>query len=145
MANRDVVDRQQAVAFFHPRAFVSGASSGIGRAIAIALGAAGARVALCARRRDRLEAVAKTIADAGGEAWVETADFLHVNEIDAAIRGAADRWDGRLDILVNAAGVGRQARLMDGDTADWREMLEVNVLARSLAVARRALPASAAA
>ncbi|MCP5540074.1 MAG: SDR family NAD(P)-dependent oxidoreductase [Akkermansiaceae bacterium] len=114
-------------------AFVSGASSGIGRAIAIALGAAGARVALCARRRDRLEAVAKTIADAGGEAWVETADFLHVNEIDAAIRGAADRWDGRLDILVNAAGVGRQARLMDGDTADWREMLEVNVLALAVA------------
>ncbi len=116
-------------------ALVTGASSGIGRAIALAMGAAGVRVAVCARRRDRLEAVAETIREAGGEAWVETADFFQVNEIDAAVRGAADHWGGRLDILVNSAGIGRQAKLMDGDTGDWREMMDLNVLA--LAVASR--------
>ena len=114
-------------------AFVTGASSGIGRAIAVALGQAGAKVALCARRRDRLEAVAEVIESAGGEAWVETADLFQVNEIDAAVRGAADHWGGRLDILVNSAGIGRQAKLMDGDTQDWREMLDLNVMALAVA------------
>ena len=116
-------------------ALVTGASSGIGRAIALALGEAGVRVTVCARRRDRLEAVAASIRGAGGEAQVETADFFQVNEIDAAVRGAADHWGGGLDILINSAGIGRQAKLMDGDTQDWREMMDLNVLA--LAVASR--------
>ncbi len=116
-------------------ALVTGASSGIGRAIAIALGREGVRVALCARRRERLEEVAEIIGSAGGESWIEVADFFQVNEIDAAVRGAAGHWGGRLDILINSAGVGRQAKLMDGDTGDWREMLDLNVLA--LAVASR--------
>lgn len=116
-------------------ALVTGASSGIGRAIALALGKAGVRVTLCARRRDRLEAVAAVLRDSGAEAHVETADFFQVNEIDSAVRGAADHWGGRLDILINSAGIARQARLMDGDTQDWREMMQVNVLA--LAVASR--------
>ena len=115
-------------------AFVSGASSGIGRAIARALAAEGVRVTLCARRRDRLEAVAEEIREAGGEAHVETADFFQVNEIDNAIRGAADHWGG-LDILINSAGTAKQAMLMDGDTQDWREMMDLNVL--GLAVACR--------
>ncbi|MCB1231764.1 MAG: SDR family NAD(P)-dependent oxidoreductase [Verrucomicrobiae bacterium] len=116
-------------------ALVTGASSGIGRAIAKALGNEGVKVALCARRRDRLEEVAEAIRNAGGEAWIEAADFFQVNEIDAAVRGAADHWGGQLDILINAAGIGRQAKLVDGDTQDWREMLDLNVLA--LAVATR--------
>jgi NADP-dependent 3-hydroxy acid dehydrogenase YdfG len=115
-------------------AFVSGASSGIGRAIARALTAEGVRVTLCARRRDRLEEVAESIRAGGGEAQIESADFFQVNEIDSAIRGAADHWGG-LDILINSAGIARQAMLMDGDTNDWREMLNLNVLA--LAVASR--------
>ncbi|MCB1090792.1 MAG: SDR family NAD(P)-dependent oxidoreductase [Verrucomicrobiae bacterium] len=114
-------------------AVVTGASSGIGRAIAIALGAAGVGVTLCARRRDRLESVAEAIRAKGGSAHVETADFFQVNEIDAAVRGAADHWGGRLDILVNSAGIARQASLIDGDTQDWREMFQVNVLALSVA------------
>lgn len=116
-------------------ALVTGASSGIGRAIAIALGQEGVRVALCARRRKRLEEVAAKIEQSGGEAWIETADFFQVNEIDAAVRGAADHWGGSLDILINSAGIARQSKLSDGDTQDWREMLDVNVL--GLAVASR--------
>lgn len=115
-------------------AFVSGASSGIGRAIARALGAEGSRVTVCARRKERLEEVAEDIRQAGGDAHIEQADFFQVNEIDSAVRGAVDHWKG-LDILINAAGIGRQAMLTDGDTGDWREMLELNVLA--LAVASR--------
>lgn len=116
-------------------ALVTGASSGIGRAIACALGAVGVKVALCARRRDRLEEVADSIRESGGDSWIETADFFQVNEIDSAVRGAADHWGGTLDILINSAGIGRQAMLKDGDTQDWKEMLDVNVL--GLAVASR--------
>ncbi len=115
-------------------AVVTGASSGIGRAIALALAAEGARVTLCARRREVLETIANEARALGGEAQVLTADFQHVNEIDSAIEGAADHWSG-LDILINCAGIARQAMLRDGDTQDWRDMLEVNVL--GLAVASR--------
>jgi len=113
-------------------AFISGASSGIGRAIARTLAAEGVRVTLCARRRERLEAVKKEIEEAGGRAQIETANFLEVNEIDSAIRGSADHWSG-LDILINSAGTARQAMLMDGDTGHWKEMLDLNVLALAVA------------
>lgn len=116
-------------------AFVSGGSSGIGRAIALALGERGARVTICARRVDRLDEVADEIRAAGGEAQVVTADFAHTTAIEEAVGFAADHWGGQLDILVNAAGVALQASLSEGATEDWRAMLDINVLA--LAVTTR--------
>ncbi|NNE91486.1 MAG: SDR family NAD(P)-dependent oxidoreductase [Verrucomicrobiales bacterium] len=117
-------------------AFVTGASSGIGRAIATALGRQGVQVVLCARRLERLEAVAESIQKAGGpEAAIVTADFFDVVEIECAIAEGAGQAGGKLDILINSAGIGRQAKLVDGNTQDWREMLNLNVLA--LAVATR--------
>ncbi|MEM7013709.1 MAG: SDR family NAD(P)-dependent oxidoreductase [Verrucomicrobiota bacterium] len=114
-------------------AFVTGASSGIGRAIALALAANGVQVSLVARREDRLQEVS---AAAGGDSQTQvlTADFRDEAQIVAAVDSAADHWGG-LDILINSAGVALQASLVDGDTDVWREMLEVNVL--GLAVASR--------
>ena len=116
-------------------AFVSGGSSGIGRAIALALGGRGVRVTICARRGERLDEVAEEVRVAGGEAQVVTADFSHPAAIEEAIGSAADHWGGQLHIVVNAAGVALQASLTEGATEDWRSMLDINVLA--LAVATR--------
>lgn len=116
-------------------AFVSGGSSGIGRQIALRLGAAGVRVTVCARRLERLEETAKAIREAGGEANVVAADFSDSLAIEEAVATAAEHWGGQLDISINAAGVARQAGLVDGATEDWQAMLAINVLA--LAVATR--------
>tara|TARA_R110002096_G_scaffold215310_15_gene403184 strand:- start:4445 stop:5179 length:735 start_codon:yes stop_codon:yes gene_type:complete len=111
-------------------AIVTGASSGIGRAIARALGDAGVSLTLTARRADRLEAIAGEMESA----QAVQADFRDEEQIRAAIKSAAHHW-GRLDILINSAGLAKQAKLTDGDSEDWREMLDVNVL--GLAIANR--------
>jgi len=113
-------------------ALVTGASSGIGRAIALALAERGARLLLTARRRERLDALAQEIISAGGEAEAAAADLRDEASLQAAFEAAVRRFGG-LDILINNAGLGRLASLHDGDTEDWREMLEVNVLGLSIA------------
>lgn len=119
------------------RAFITGASSGIGRAIALALAEEGARLALCARRSDRLEEVADVVREGGGEAEVVATDLFEEEQIVSSVANAASKWDG-LDILVNSAGIARQASLVDGETSDWREMMQVNILALAI-VSREAL------
>lgn len=119
-------------------AFVSGGSSGIGREIAIQLGAVGANVTVCARRVERLNDAADAVREAGGKAQVVSADFSNPTAIEEAVAFAADHWGGRLDIVINAAGVAKQAGLSDGATEDWRAMLEINVLALAV-VTREAL------
>src|SRR5262245_57214800 len=80
---------------------VTGASSGIGRATALAFAAAGARVALVARRRHALEEVARL---AGGETAVLPADVTRRTDVRAAFDGARARF-GRVDVVVNNAGI----------------------------------------
>ncbi|WP_084955644.1 SDR family oxidoreductase [Thermoactinospora rubra] len=99
-------------------AVVTGASSGIGAAVARELAARGARVALLARRRDRLEALREEL---GG-----TAVAADVTD-EAAVAAAADEI-GPVDIVVNAAGVLVPGFLEGGDTAAWRRQVEVNLL-----------------
>jgi NADP-dependent 3-hydroxy acid dehydrogenase YdfG len=106
---------------------VTGASSGIGEATALALARAGARVAVAARRRDRLEAVAKRIRDVGGEALVVEADFGIEAEAQRAVH-ETEKAFGRLDILVNNAGVMYLEPVIEADLARWRRMFEINVL-----------------
>ncbi|HVP28330.1 MAG TPA: SDR family oxidoreductase [Myxococcota bacterium] len=109
-------------------AIVTGASSGIGRAIAERLGVAGAHVYLAGRTRDAMEASAKAIAEAGGKAAVVAMDVRDV----AALRALVDRAvreTGRLDVMVNNAGLSFPASIVDGDPEEWRQMLETNVLA----------------
>lgn len=109
-------------------ALVTGASSGIGRAVARRLAASGLRVALCARREERLRELARELEDTGAEVLVRGADLRQGEAILGLFGALRERWGG-VDVLVNNAGLGRAASLIGGDTEDWREMLEVNVLA----------------
>lgn len=113
-------------------AIVTGASSGIGRAIAVSLAAQGARVTLAARRGDRLELVKQQIKSRGGDALVVVTDLRDEQAILRLFEISQQHFH-RLDILINSAGVGRMASLHNGDAADWREMWEVNVLGLTIA------------
>lgn len=117
-------------------ALVTGASSGIGEATALALAAEGATVALAARRGDRLRALAERISDARAVA-------LQADITDAeAARGLVARTVselGRLDILVNNAGVMLLGPAVDAPVDEWERMVELNVQAL-LWVAHAALP-----
>jgi NADP-dependent 3-hydroxy acid dehydrogenase YdfG len=108
-------------------ALVTGASSGIGEATAIALAEAGAKVAIAARRRDRLQALADRLAPLGGEPLVLEADLLD-EHIAQQIVADTERHFGRLDILVNNAGVMYLEPVAEADLGRWRRMLELNVL-----------------
>jgi NADP-dependent 3-hydroxy acid dehydrogenase YdfG len=119
-------------------ALVSGASSGFGEAIALSLAAAGAKVAISARREDRLQALKKTIEDKGGEAVTIVADFSKEAEAFDAVR-QAEKAFGKLDILINNAGVMYLEPLADADLGRWRHMFELNVLGL-IAASQAALP-----
>jgi clavulanate-9-aldehyde reducatase len=106
---------------------VTGASSGIGEATALALARAGAAVALAARRKDRLEEIAKRISDAGGRALPVEADVTD-EEQARRLMETAQRELGGLSILVNNAGLMLLGPFEGADPADWRRMVEVNLL-----------------
>lgn len=109
-------------------ALVTGASSGIGRAIAERLGKAGAHVFLAGRTLAAMEESKKIIEEAGGQATAVIADVRDV----AQVRGLVDTAvhdTGRLDIMVNNAGVSFPAPILEGDPEEWRTMLETNILA----------------
>jgi NADP-dependent 3-hydroxy acid dehydrogenase YdfG len=108
-------------------ALVTGATSGIGEATALALAAEGARVAIAARRVQRLNDLAERIRQAGGEALpIETnvADEAQASEMVGRIL----RDSGRLDMLLNVAGVGVAAPFQNTTTAEYRQMVDVNIL-----------------
>lgn len=104
---------------------VTGASSGIGRATALAFARAGARVAMGARREERLREVAGEIERIGGEAlWLRT-DVVRREDVERLVQATLERW-GQVDVLVNNAGFGHYARVEDIDEADMRALLDVN-------------------
>ena len=109
-------------------AIVTGASSGIGRAIAETLGGAGAHVYLSGRTHSAMDASAKRITEAGGTVTIAAIDVRNVQAVRDLVDQAA-RDTGRLDIMVNNAGVSFPASILDGDPEEWRTMLETNVLA----------------
>ncbi|QGS34535.1 SDR family NAD(P)-dependent oxidoreductase [Corynebacterium xerosis] len=123
-----------------PVAVVTGASSGIGAATAVALGAAGYEVVLGARRVDKLTDVAHRIGDAGGSARVVELDVTDQDTVDALAAAVA-----QCDVLVNNAGGALGMESVEGAVEDkWRWMYEVNVLG-TLRVTRALLPALKAA
>ncbi|MBZ9755465.1 SDR family NAD(P)-dependent oxidoreductase [Mesorhizobium sp. ESP6-5] len=119
-------------------ALVTGASSGIGEATAAALAAAGARVAVAARRVDRLEALAARIEKIGGTALRFEADVTSNDDVAAMVGKVVAEW-GRLDILVNNAGVMLLSPAAEATLDDWRHMVELNLLAL-MGVTKAALP-----
>ncbi len=108
-------------------AIITGASSGIGEATAIALAAEGAIVAIAARRSDRLEALAKRIQATGGKALPIVTDITDETQANNLINKTNAEL-GRVDILVNNAGVALTGNIDGGNTSDWRRMFDVNVL-----------------
>ncbi|MFF8728268.1 SDR family oxidoreductase [Streptomyces sp. NPDC015171] len=107
-------------------AVVTGAASGIGEAVALHLAAEGARVALLARRTDRLDALAEKIAAGGGRALAVAADVTD----DASVQAARDRIHqafGPVDLVVNNAGVMLPNPVEEGRLDEWQRMLDTNV------------------
>lgn len=119
-------------------ALVTGASSGIGQAAARALAARGAKVALVARRADRLAELAGEIADSGGTALPIEADVSDREQASAGVGRAVDEL-GRLDVVVNNAGVMLLGPVVDAPVEEWEQMVEVNLLGL-LYTAHAALP-----
>ncbi|GGF34546.1 oxidoreductase [Marmoricola endophyticus] len=107
-------------------AMATGASSGIGEAVARALAAEGAHVALCARRRDKLEDLARQIRSDGGSASVHEVDVADAESVRRAVETLTTER-GSVDVLVNNAGIGTMAPAAEADLADWHTMVEVNV------------------
>jgi NADP-dependent 3-hydroxy acid dehydrogenase YdfG len=119
-------------------ALVTGASSGIGEATARHLAALGADVALVARRRDRIEALAKELENDGRRALVVEADVTDRAQAEDAVRRTVDEL-GSLDILINNAGVMLLGPMEQAPVEEWEQMVHVNVLGL-LYCAKAALP-----
>jgi NADP-dependent 3-hydroxy acid dehydrogenase YdfG len=107
-------------------ALVTGASSGIGEATALALAARGAAVSLVARRLERLEALVGRINDGGGKALSIPADVSKHNEATGAVEQTVSEL-GRLDMLVNNAGVMLLGPAVDAPVEEWQRMINVNL------------------
>jgi len=108
-------------------ALVTGASRGIGKAIALALAAVGAKVAVnYARSAEAAEAVVKEIADMGGEAIALQSDVSKADEVDAMVAAVMDKW-GQVDVLVNNAGITRDTLLLRMKPEDWQAVIDLNL------------------
>ncbi|MET0425437.1 MAG: SDR family oxidoreductase [Actinoplanes sp.] len=105
---------------------ITGASSGIGAATALLLAERGARVVLGARRADRLDGLVRRITDAGGEATARSTDVRVKEDLSALVEHARGTF-GRLDVLVNNAGVGPIGPMSDVAVDDWTAMIDVNL------------------
>ncbi len=108
-------------------AVVTGASSGIGQAIAETLGGAGAHVFLAGRTAAAMDASKKRIEERGGRATCRSVDVRDPAQVRELVETAAAD-SGRLDIMVNNAGVSFPASIVEGDPEEWRVMLETNLL-----------------
>jgi NADP-dependent 3-hydroxy acid dehydrogenase YdfG len=107
-------------------ALITGASSGIGEATARALASAGAKVALAARRLERLERLASEIGGEGHTALAIESDFTERDQARAAVERTVDEL-GRLDIVVNNAGVMLLGPIEDAPTEEWDRMIDLNL------------------
>lgn len=105
-------------------AIVTGASSGIGRATAVALARRGYAVVLAARRAQRLRQVAEACRAAGGEGYPLVADVARQEQVDSLVSTAAQL--GRLDVMVNNAGRGLEARVHETTDRQMRALFDVN-------------------
>ena len=119
-------------------ALITGASSGIGEATAVELAGHGAKLAIVARRRDRLDDLAERINTAGGDALVLEADITDEAAARSAVESAAAHF-GRLDTVIANAGVMLLGPIENAPVSEWQRMVDLNVLGL-LYTAHAALP-----
>jgi len=120
-------------------AVITGASDGLGRAAAERLASEGAKVAICARRKDRIEETAREIeARTGGEVFAQAADVRKNTDVDAFIDSVVARFGG-VDILLNNAGTSAAAPFEDVDDDQWQADIELKLLA-AVRICRRVIP-----
>jgi 3-oxoacyl-[acyl-carrier protein] reductase len=114
-------------------ALVTGASQGIGRACALLLANSGAKVALCARNQEKLDQLADEIKSGGGEATAFKLDVANDDEIKAVVKAVIAQY-GKVEILVNNAGITRDQLVMRMKRADWDDVLATNLTAPFLLI-----------
>ena len=107
-------------------ALITGASQGIGRACALALAEGGALIALAARNEEKLAAVAKEIADKGGQAATFRMDVSNEADVKSAVKAVIERF-GKIEILVNNAGVTKDQLVMRMKKEDWDSVIQTNL------------------
>jgi NAD(P)-dependent dehydrogenase (short-subunit alcohol dehydrogenase family) len=107
-------------------AVITGASRGLGKAMALELGAAGAAVALIGRDRTKLDQTASEAAERGAEAEVFVADITQEAQVFALQKRVAERF-GRVDILINNAGVNLRKPLTDFTLEEWHRVMDANL------------------
>ncbi|SDE95383.1 SDR family oxidoreductase [Chitinophaga filiformis] len=105
---------------------ITGASSGIGRSIALMLAKEGAKIVLGARRNDRLEELATAIREDGGEVVYTVTDVRRRDDLLHLVKLALDNY-GRLDVMINNAGVSQLSRIDELDIEGWEEMIDINL------------------
>ncbi len=120
-------------------ALVTGSTGGIGAAVAVELGRAGLAVVVTGRSADAVEAKVAELTDAGFVAFGSAADLTQPEDVDGLVQGAVERF-GRLDAVVNCAGVMETSPLRKGVTAAWERAFDVNLLG-SLRVCKAAFSA----
>lgn len=118
---------------------VTGASRGIGKAIALALSARGASVYLCSRNREALEAVRQEITSRDGKAAVVSMDIRNTEDVAAAVRRILEEAQ-RVDILVNNAGLRNDKLLVRTGDEEWDQVLQTN-LSGTFFCMRQVIPA----
>lgn len=119
-------------------AIVTGGGSGIGRGISLALAKEDVRVLVCGRREDRLNGTLKLISDEGGTAITCTADVSQFEDVDRVVKTTLEAF-GRIDILINNAGIGGGGPIHAHDVALWTRVMDVNLRGAFL-MARAVLP-----
>ena len=108
------------------RALITGASSGIGKATALAFAKAGIDVALVGRSQEKLAAVATSVKETGVKAQTYVLDLAKIEEVKAGIAAIAADF-APIDILVNSAGMGYTGFLMDTPLTDWQDVMDLNL------------------
>lgn len=119
-------------------AWITGAGTGIGRALALELARQGALVAISGRRADRLEEVARAIEESGGRALAVPCDVTEEREVERAASTVAGEL-GRIDVAIANAGFAVSGAIRDLRAEDWRRQLDTNVVGAAI-TARHALP-----
>ena len=105
---------------------ITGASSGMGKAIAIELAKNGAKVVLGARRTEQLQQLVEEIKSTGGEATCTTIDVKNKADLVRLVNTAVEHY-GKLDVIVNNAGVSQLSRIDELDIDGWEEMIDINL------------------